>query len=122
MPSDVLNPSVVAVSWSYLDLYSEFDGHTWRTALAASADGAHVAEAGTRVVALGMGGRLHRGERLRAGFVAIKIFYWYEAGDPFRVALARFERWRSVEQRGERGARYRARAAVSMSAGSAIRT
>ena len=37
--SDVLNPSVVAWRGKYFDLYSGFDGHTWRTGLATSSDG-----------------------------------------------------------------------------------
>ena len=36
---DVLNPSVVKTSNGYLNLYSGFDGKTWRTGLASSRDG-----------------------------------------------------------------------------------
>ena len=36
---DVLNPSVVKTSDGYLNLYSGFDGKTWRTGLAVSGDG-----------------------------------------------------------------------------------
>lgn len=38
--SDVLNPSVVRVGDEFYNFYSGFDGETWRTGLATSADGA----------------------------------------------------------------------------------
>jgi predicted GH43/DUF377 family glycosyl hydrolase len=37
--SDVLNPSVLAWNGQLWNFYSEYDGHTWHTALAQSADG-----------------------------------------------------------------------------------
>jgi predicted GH43/DUF377 family glycosyl hydrolase len=37
--SDVLNPSVFEVDGQLFNHYSEYDGHTWRTALATSSDG-----------------------------------------------------------------------------------
>ncbi len=39
--SDVLNPSVFEVNGQLFNHYSEYDGHTWRTALATSSDGIH---------------------------------------------------------------------------------
>src|SRR4051812_27637375 len=43
---DVLNPSVVAHAGTYWNLYSGFDGHTWHTGLATSADGMSWAKQG----------------------------------------------------------------------------
>lgn len=84
---DVLNPSVVRFHGSYLDLYSAYDGRTWRTALATSADGAQWTRHGIVLSPSGWEGNYiaANGSALIDGD---QIFYWYEAGEPLRVALA----------------------------------
>jgi predicted GH43/DUF377 family glycosyl hydrolase len=85
--SDVLNPSVVKLHGSYLNLYSAFDSHTWRTALATSADGAQWTKRGVVLSPSGWEGNYiaANGSALAVGD---QIFYWYEAGDPLRIGLA----------------------------------
>lgn len=85
--SDVLNPSVIRFRGAYLNLYSTYDSRTWYTALAISPDGAKWS--GDRVVLSPSG---WEGNYIAANGSALvvgdRIFYWYEAGDPLRVALA----------------------------------
>jgi predicted GH43/DUF377 family glycosyl hydrolase len=84
---DALNPSVVRFRGSRWNFYSGFDGSTWRTGAAVEQDGrwrklgavlspegwegAYIAANGSAVAADG------------------EILYWYQAGDPPRIALAR---------------------------------
>jgi predicted GH43/DUF377 family glycosyl hydrolase len=86
--SDVLNPSVIHFHGEYLNLYSEFDGKTWHTALAVSSDGANWRKRGRVLSPTGW-----EGAYIAANGSALvssdEIFYWYEAGDPFQIALAR---------------------------------
>jgi len=86
--SDVLNPSVVKFQGSYLNLYSGFDGRTWHTGAASSSDGVHW---GNRRRALSPEG--WEGKYIAANgavlVVGNELFYWYQAGDPVRIALAR---------------------------------
>jgi predicted GH43/DUF377 family glycosyl hydrolase len=86
--TDVLNPSVVRFHGEYLNLYSEYDGHTWHTALARSADGVHWEKRGRVLSPTGW-----EGTAIAANGSAVvsgdEIFYWYQAGDPVRIALAR---------------------------------
>ncbi|HLH41048.1 MAG TPA: hypothetical protein VKX39_18000 [Bryobacteraceae bacterium] len=86
--SDVLNPSVVQFHGEYLNLYSEFDGKTWHTALAVSLTGTNWRKQGRVLSPSGWEGNYiaANGSALAAGD---EILYWYEAGDPFRIALAR---------------------------------
>src|SRR5579862_867191 len=85
--SDVLNPSVIAFHGQYLNLYSVYDGRTWRTALATSPDGVAWQARGTVLSPEGWEGRY-----IAANGSALvhndEILYWYEAGDPFQIALA----------------------------------
>ncbi len=85
---DTLNPSVIRFHGAYLNLYSEYDGRTWHTALATSSDGVHWDKRG----------RVLSPEGWEGGYIAAngsavvvedQIFYWYQAGDPPRIALAR---------------------------------
>lgn len=84
---DVLNPSVVRWRGSYLNLYSEYDGRTWHTALAVSQDGEHWEERGRVLSPSGW-----EGGYIAANGSALanddRIFYWYQAGDPPRIGLA----------------------------------
>jgi hypothetical protein len=85
---DVLNPSVVRFRGQYLNLYSAYDGKTWVTALADSPDGLTWQKRGRIIMATGAEGSYiaANGSALAAGD---EIFYWYETGDPFYIALAR---------------------------------
>jgi predicted GH43/DUF377 family glycosyl hydrolase len=85
---DVLNPSVIRFQGQYLNLYSGFDGHTWHTGLANSSDGIQWRKQGRVLSPTGWEGNAMaaNGSAMVAGR---EIFYWYEAGDPLRIALAR---------------------------------
>src|SRR5678815_5085203 len=86
--SDVLNPSVVRFHGAYWNFYSEFDGHTWHTAAATSSDGLAWTKLGRVLSPQGWEGSYMAGNG-SAMVVGDEILYWYEAGDPFRVGLAR---------------------------------
>jgi predicted GH43/DUF377 family glycosyl hydrolase len=85
---DVLNPSVVKFGGAFLNLYSSFDGKTWHTALATSPDGEHWQKAGRVLSPEGW-----EGSYIAANGSALvarsEILYWYQAGDPVRIGLAR---------------------------------
>jgi predicted GH43/DUF377 family glycosyl hydrolase len=87
-PADVLNPSVVRFRGSYWNLYSGFDGHTWGTGLATSSDGIQWQKKGRVLAPSGW-----EGDYIAANGSALvegsEILYWYQAGDPPRIALAR---------------------------------
>ena len=85
--SDVLNPSVVRFQGNYWNFYSDFDGHTWHTAAATSSDGLAWTKLGRVLSPQGWEGSYiaANGSALVAGD---EILYWYEAGEPFRIALA----------------------------------
>jgi predicted GH43/DUF377 family glycosyl hydrolase len=86
--SDVLNPSVVRFQGAYWNFYSEFDGHTWHTAVATSSDGLAWTKLGRVLSPEGWEGS-YIAANGSALVVGDEILYWYEAGDPFRIALAR---------------------------------
>ena len=86
--TDVLNPSVVRFHGQYWNLYSGYDGHTWHTGVATSMDGSQWQKRG----------RVLSPEGWEGGYIAAngsalsegdEILYWYQAGDPPRIALAR---------------------------------
>lgn len=87
---DTLNPSVVKFRGEYWNFYSEFDGKTWRTAAAISNDGIHWEKRGRVLSPSGW-----EGSYIAANGAALvdddRIFYWYQAGDPPRIALAQSE-------------------------------
>ena len=84
---DVLNPSVISRPWPLapgpwpLLLYSGFDGHTWRTGLAASDDGTHWQKQG---VILSPDPQTWEGSYIAANGSALwyenQFWYWYQAG------------------------------------------
>jgi predicted GH43/DUF377 family glycosyl hydrolase len=84
---DVLNPSVIRFRGAYLNLYSEFDG-IWRTALATSQDGVKWEKRGRVLSPSGW-----EGDEIAANGSALvvgdEILYWYQAGNPLNIALAR---------------------------------
>jgi len=86
-PSDVLNPSVVRFQGAYWNFYSEFDGqtHAWHTAAATSSDGIAWMKLG-RVLSPEGSYIAANGSALVVGD---ELLYWFEAGYPLRIALAR---------------------------------
>ncbi len=87
---DVLNPSVVRRDGRYWNLYSGFDGRTWHTGLAVSDDGLTWSKQG-RV--LSPDPSSWEGGYIAANGSALsrngETLYWYQAGDPPRIGLAR---------------------------------
>ncbi len=120
-PIDVLNPSVVRFHGEYLNLYSEYDGHTWHTATASSPDGVHWSKTGRVLSPSGWEGNYiaANGSALVDGS---EILYWYEAGDPFQHRCWLDPPTGSIGKSAKTLSFAPARAAVSMNAGSAILT
>jgi predicted GH43/DUF377 family glycosyl hydrolase len=87
---DALNPSVIEHAGRLLNLYSGFDGRTWHTLLAESADGLQWTKRG-RVISPASGA--WEGGYIAANGSALvrggEILYWYQAGSPPRIGLAR---------------------------------
>ncbi len=78
---DVLNPAIVKRRGLYLNLYSGFDGRTWHTGLATSADGVAWARKG-RVLSPDPGS-WEGGYIAANGAAAVsggRFYYWYQAG------------------------------------------
>lgn len=87
--SDALNPSVVRFGGEFLNLYSGFDGRTWHTGLARSADGFVWQKAGKVLSpdpATWEGGYIaaNGSALVRAG----RVWYWYQSRSPARIGLA----------------------------------
>jgi predicted GH43/DUF377 family glycosyl hydrolase len=84
---DVLNPSVVRFH-GFWNLYSGFDGQTWHTGAAQSQDGVRWVKRGKVLTPSGW-----EGGYIAANGSALvengQILYWYQAGDPPRIAMAR---------------------------------
>jgi predicted GH43/DUF377 family glycosyl hydrolase len=97
--SDVLNPSVIKFHGEYLNLYSEFDGKKWHTALAVSSDGIAWQKRGRVLSPEGWEGNYiaANGSALVSGD---EVFYWYEAGDPFQTAFAKSRDGREWRKHG----------------------
>jgi predicted GH43/DUF377 family glycosyl hydrolase len=98
--SDILNPSVVRFRDAYWNLYSEFDGKTWHTAAATSPDGTAWTKLGRVLTPEGW-----EGDYIAANGSALvvddEILYWYQAGTPPRIALARSKDGRTWTRQGE---------------------
>jgi predicted GH43/DUF377 family glycosyl hydrolase len=88
--SDVLNPSVVRFQDQLWNFYSGFDGHTWHTGVATSADGASWHKRGRT---LSPDAQTWEGGYIAANGHALvvrdEILYWYQGGRPARIGLAR---------------------------------
>ena len=84
---DALNPSVAARAGLLWNLYSGYDGKTWHTGAAVSRDGVAWEKRGKVLSPSGWeGGYLAaNGSALWEGG---ELRYWYQAGDPPRIALA----------------------------------
>jgi len=83
---DVLNPSVVKFRGAYYNIYSRFDGRSWRTAVATSEDGLQWKKLGDALVP---------NDYIAANGSALvvkgELLYWYQAGgrESPRIRLAR---------------------------------
>lgn len=89
--SDVLNPSVIRYRDQYWNLYSGFDGRTWRTGLAVSSDGNTWQKRG---VILSPDKKLWEGDDYIAanGSALVRngeILYWFQAGRRPQLGLLR---------------------------------
>ncbi len=100
--TDALNPSVVRRDGIYYNFYSGYDGRSWRTGLATSADGARWVKHGP---VLGPDGGAWEGDYIAANGSALAVegefFYWYQAGRPPRIGLARSPDGRAWRKRPE---------------------
>ncbi len=87
---DALNPSVVWRDGAYFNFYSGYDGRQWRTGLAVSADGVRWRKHGP---VLAPEASSWEGDYIAANGSALVVgeefFYWYQAGSPPRIGLAR---------------------------------
>lgn len=87
---DALNPSVVEHGSLLFNFYSGFDGRTWHTGVATSPDGSSWTRQG-RV--LSPDPATWEGDYIAANgsalYVKGEFVYWYQAGDPPRIGLAR---------------------------------
>ena len=89
---DVLNPAVVKTDAGYENFYSAFDGKTWHTALATSADGHNWKKLGrifSPELASWEGGYIAANGSVRR--MGSDYFHWYQAGAEghTRIGLAR---------------------------------
>jgi predicted GH43/DUF377 family glycosyl hydrolase len=87
---DVLNPSVMRQGDAYYNFFSGYDGKTWHTGLAVSGDGVTWRKEG-KILSPDPG--TWEGEAIAANGSAIAddsgILYYYQAGDPVEIGLAR---------------------------------
>ena len=88
---DVLNPSVVRFYDSYWNFYSGFDGSKWSTGAATSTDGVAWKKVGRALAPEGWEspGPAGQGSNGSALVEQGEILYWYVAGNPPGIALAR---------------------------------
>jgi len=97
---DVLNPSVVAHQGRFFNLYSGFDGRTWRTGLGVSSDGRQWRKSESNPVLAPLDGTWEGDYIAANGSVwhdGERFLYWYQAGRPPRIGLASSgdaERWK----------------------------
>lgn len=99
---DTLNPSIVRHDGLYYNLYSGFDGRTWRTGLATSPDGVRWTRRGP---VLSPDPSTWEGSYIGAnGSLLVsgsEFLYWYQAGNPPRIGLARsrdLHHWRKLPE------------------------
>jgi predicted GH43/DUF377 family glycosyl hydrolase len=87
---DVLNPSVIRQGDAYYNFFSGYDGKAWHTGLAVSGDGVTWHEEGK--ILSPDPGTWERGAIAANGSAATDdsgILYYYQAGEPFQIGLAR---------------------------------
>lgn len=108
---DVLNPSVILAKGKLLNLYSGYDGATWHTGVAESADGLTWSKRGK---ILSPDPATWEGDYIAANGAAFfddtQYFYWYQGGRTPQIGLATSNdsvRWvkhgKPVLPRGPRG-------------------
>ncbi len=89
---DVLNPSVVSHSGKLLNIYSAYDGKTWRTGFAESVDARGLSWT-RRTKAILSPEMSWEGSYIAANGAVVsrggELVYWYQAGAPPRIGLAR---------------------------------
>jgi predicted GH43/DUF377 family glycosyl hydrolase len=76
---DVLNPSVIREGDTYYNFFSGYDGQTWRTGVAVSSDGVKWRKQG-QILPAGNGSAIATENG---------VLYYYQAGDPVRIGLAK---------------------------------
>lgn len=100
---DALNPSVVHWNGRFYNLYSGFDGRTWHTGLATSTDGRTWEKFSGNPV-LSPLASTWEGDYIAANGSAFhdgsQFLYWYQAGRPPRIGLARSADVRRWERHG----------------------
>ena len=100
--SDALNPSVIRQGEAYYNFYSGFDGKTWHTGLAVSADGIGWRKEGKL---LSPDPKSWEGDYWAANGSALadanQILDYYQAGQPPRIGLARSSNGHQWERHGE---------------------
>ena len=100
---DALNPSVAKTASGYLNLYSGWDGKVWRTGLATSKDGITWEKKG---LILQPGPSAWEGSYIAANGAVHESNYYYQAGNPPQIGLARALRNKLAQpvlQTGPRG-------------------
>jgi predicted GH43/DUF377 family glycosyl hydrolase len=99
---DVLNPSVVMFRGAYWNLYSGFDGKTWSTGLATSADGIAWQKQGKLITP---DPATWEGDYIAANGSAIvdgdRLLYFYQGGRAPRIGLATSTDGRSWRRHGD---------------------
>lgn len=87
---DVLNPAVIRQGDAYYNFFSGYDGKAWHTGLAVSADGVTWSKEG-KILSPDPG--TWEGNAIAANGSAISddsgILYYYQAGNPVEIGLAR---------------------------------
>lgn len=83
---DALNPSIAKTAGGYINLYSGWDGKVWRTGLATSKDGLAWVKTGP---ILAPGPAPWEGAYIAANGTLLGNDYYYQAGNPPQIGLAR---------------------------------
>jgi predicted GH43/DUF377 family glycosyl hydrolase len=91
---DALNPSIAKTPTGYLNLYSGWDGKTWRTGVATSADGVTWQKKGP---ILQPGPAAWEGSYIAANGAILGENYLYQAGNPPQLGLLRNQKDKAPE-------------------------
>jgi predicted GH43/DUF377 family glycosyl hydrolase len=98
---DVLNPSVIRQGEAFYNFFSGYDGKTWHTGLAVSVDGITWRKEGK--ILWPETGTWERGAIAANGSALSDdsgILYYYQAGDPVEIGLARSRNGHSWQRNG----------------------
>ncbi len=85
--ADVLNPSVFAANAGLTNYYSAFDGHTWHTGRATSADGIHWQKQGRLLSPTAPWEGSYIAANGSALYRAGRVWHWYVAGSRERPRI-----------------------------------